>query len=47
MKKMKKNVAMNVTDNQLKNPERKVEVDRSHIHTLCEAKLNAHSVFIM
>lgn len=46
MKKINKNVAVNVTDNQLKNLERKDEVDRSHIHTLGEAKLNAHSVCI-
>lgn len=37
-----KNMAMNVTDNQLKNLERKDEVDRSHIYALCEAKLIAH-----
>lgn len=29
------------------NLERKGEVARSHIHTLCEAKLKAHSVCIM
>lgn len=44
---MKKNMAMNVTEDHLKNLERKDEIARSHIHTLCEAKLNAHSVCIM
>lgn len=38
---------MNVIDNQLKNLGRKDEVDKSHIHTLSETKLNGHSVVII